>query len=122
MVALAYAGLAGQAMAQSGNHAPVCEAKTMAVTESAAEGAILSFNPIVVGPACSDADGDVLTLTSVSSPATLVVDKQGNSKNQLRINNTLQLNASVTILFTVSDGNGGSTVSSVTLVRKDGSN
>ena len=123
VVAAAVAALAGQAMAQSsGNHAPVCEAKTMTITEPGTAAAVIAFNPIMVGPACSDADGDILTLTSVSAPATLVVDKQGKSRNQLRVNNTMAMNSSVTITFNVSDGKGGTTQSTVTLIRTDAAN
>lgn len=106
-------------LAQAENHAPVCGAKTLTITDPPAEAAIMEVNPILIGPACSDEDGDNLTLTAVSSPATLLLNKQGHSRNLMRVVNNLAVNASVSITFTVSDGNGGSTQSSVTVVRKD---
>lgn len=116
----AVAAVSGRALAQGdGNHAPVCEAKTMVVTEPSHDAASIEFNPIALAPACIDADGDRLTVTAVSQPAALMVDHQGVSRNKISFVNNLQVGASVDIWYWVSDGNGGTTSSSITVIRQN---
>ncbi len=117
MVALA----ASQACAQT-NDGPVCTAKIVTVTESRDGAVNIVINPIQTMPACVDATGHQMTLTTVTPPAYLNPASPGFPPNTMTIANDLQPGQSRTIDFTVTDENGLSTTSSLTLTRPETQN
>ena len=114
--AITIGALGGQAHAQS-ESGPVCTPKTFVVSVDPASATNIVINPIEVPPACMDATGHQLTLTAVTEPAVLTPAEAGFAPNSLTVANTLQPGQSQTIDFTVTDENGLSATSSLTLTR-----
>jgi len=97
---------------------PVCLPKTVIITQLPTQVSVIQFNPILVGPACTDPGGHDLTLTSVTSPATLAYDENGNFLNALKLANTFPGGSSVVITYTATNGIGGTVTSTVTVKWK----
>ncbi len=108
---------AGQAFADG----PQCTAKTLVVAD---DSTVVNFviNPIAAAPACVDTTGTNLQLTTVSAPAQLTPDKPGFPKNTFTIANDLAAGDNEVVNFTVTDENGATASSSLTLVRQAPSN
>jgi len=94
------------------NQAPVCSAKTISFAGAPPNMSIpsLTINPITLNPPCTDADGNIMSLVSVTAPATM-----GANNSATVYNITPGYNA--TYSFTISDGNGGTTTSTITITR-----
>lgn len=97
------------------NHAPVCANKTVISGIPSTAGPVsVSVNPITTSPACSDADGDTLVLTSASG---FTRNASGTiSGNMVNLTN-VQSGGGTTFTFSVSDGHGGSTSAQFTFQR-----
>lgn len=95
------------------NHAPVCPAKVLDMRDLPAGADLTSLNIdlINVAPICTDADGDELTVTSVSSLGVT------NAKGAPAMKGSLKTGQSHIITFTVSDGKGGTVTSTLTIKR-----
>jgi hypothetical protein len=96
------------------NSAPVCKAKTEVIKPLPGDldlGAF-SIDPIKLSPACTDADDDKLSLTSVSSPATI------DPNYGIHISQAPAPGQTLVLDFTVSDGNGGTASSTLTIIRQ----
>ena len=115
LIACVFAGCAGQAYAQT-DSGPTCTPKTIAIAQSPAVQPV-EFNPIDLPPACADTTGQVLTVTAVSTPATIPVDNDGHSRNRLRLDADIAPGNQLTVLFTVTDENGEQAQSQVTVTR-----
>jgi hypothetical protein len=102
------------ANAQSENHAPACDTKVIDLSALPPYTNIenLTIDAVKAAPACTDEDGDALALTDVSANAVV-----SGSANTIRLNQTIQAGESVTVDFTVADGNGATSTSSITVKR-----
>jgi len=102
------------ASAQTDNHAPQCEAKVIDLSTLPDYVGLEDFtiDAVNAAPACKDEDGDALVLTEVSSNALI-----SGSATTIRLTQTVNSGESVTVNFTVSDGNGGTANSSITVTR-----
>jgi hypothetical protein len=102
------------AFAQSDNHAPQCEAKTIDLSSLPEYAQVddFSIDAVLAAPACTDEDGDSLVLTDISDNATI-----NGPASTIRLNQRVSAGESVTVNFTVSDGNGGTASSSITVKR-----
>lgn len=99
------------------NHTPVCAtSKTinMSTVPIYAGPITQSVNPIAYAPACTDADADTLTVTSVYG-----FTNQGAgtvSGNNVTVTN-IRSGGGTTFTYAVSDGKGGGTTGSFTISR-----
>jgi len=103
--AVLMAVIASEALAQSSNTAPVCDAKTIPLSGTAI--AYVTSIRVSLGElqTCRDADGDELVVTSVSAPATITSDGFI----------AIPADNDVTVTYSVSDGHGGTATSTITL-------
>lgn len=93
------------------NQAPVCTARTITLPAPPNFSIpSLFLNPITLNPPCTDADGNTMTLVSVTAPAIM-----GANNTAAVYNITPGYN--VTYAYTISDGNGGITTSTITIIR-----
>ena len=105
--------LPSMATAQTLNQPPQCQPKVVIMKGLPADTDLTSFqiDPITTAPACTDPDGDTLTLVSVSSQAYI-------EDGEAATDTTIKAGQGIVITFTVSDGNGGETTSTLTIKRE----
>lgn len=108
-----FATLPAFADAQVINQPPQCPAKTVVMANLPSDVDLTSFqiDPILVAPECTDPDGDEMAVTAVSSQAYIEPDGDTGTDQ------TIKAGQSVVITFTVSDGHGGETTSTLTVKR-----
>jgi YD repeat-containing protein len=94
------------------NQAPVCSARTISFAGTPPNMSIPSFvfNPITINPPCTDADGNTMSLVSITAPATMGANNTATVYN-------ITPGYNVTLSYTISDGNGGTTTSTITIIR-----
>lgn len=93
----------------SPNTAPV------AINDTAKAGATSTLIPVLAND--SDADGDTLTITSVTQPLLGAASIEGD-KVRFTSPRSWSGSASVTFVYTISDGRGGTAQATVTVTRK----
>lgn len=94
------------------NHAPVCKDQTVAVGDIPAGVQLntINFDPATIG-ACTDTDGDALSVSTVSSPG------QKGATGGIDFPYPQTKGSSTTVTYTVTDGKGGTAKANLTVKR-----